>query len=142
MKIENNSSAMTAISVQNTQKAESAKLPQPEKEEPPKYDEYIPSEKEEPIGLYKMEYDENGNKRIAFDSPDERSETEECTCNTDKVDGELERLREKARDFEQKLRYARDENEAEEIQKQLEAVKNELAQKDNDAYRKNNAVFS
>ena len=118
----------------------------------PKRDEYIPSEKDDPIGLYGLEQDENGGHGIKFDDPNksdksadepekEKSESEECTCNTDKVDRELKRLREKAERLEQQLRSASD-DEAAKLQKQLAGVQSELAQKDNDSYRKSQAVFS
>ena len=120
--------------------------------------EYIPSEKDEPIGLYSLEQDESGGRGIRFDDPNksdssdksdksadepekEKSESEECTCNTDKVDRELKRLREKAERLEQQLRSASD-DEAAKLQKQLAEVQSELAQKDNDSYRRSQAVFS
>lgn len=146
------------------------KLPDGESGRSVKRDEYIPSEKDEPIGLYSMEQDENGNPKIKLDSPEskpanksdkqedksadkpdepnkadkpekEKSESEECTCNTDKVDRELKRLREKAEHLEQQLRSAVGE-EAEKLQKQLAAAQSELVQKDNDTYRKSHAEFS
>lgn len=128
-----------------------------------KRDEYIPSEKDEPIGLYSMEQDENGGHGIKFDDPNksdkseksdksdkpekadepkkEKSESEECTCNTDKVDRELKWLREKVERLEQQLRSASEE-EAAKLQKQLAGVQSELAQKDNDSYRRSQAEFS
>lgn len=123
-----------------------------------KRDEYVPSEKDEPIGLYSMEQDENGGHGIRFDDPNksdssdksdksaekpesEKSKSEECTCNTDKVDRELKRLREKVERLEQQLRSASDE-EAAKLQKQLAGVRSELAQKDNDSYRRSQAEFS
>ncbi|MDE5576554.1 MAG: hypothetical protein K2J11_04125 [Oscillospiraceae bacterium] len=125
-----------------------------------KRDEYVPSEKDEPIGLYSMEQDENGDPEIKFDDPNksdksdksdkadkaekpekEKSESEECTCNTDKVDRELKRLREKAERLEQQLRSASEE-EAAKLRKQLAEVQSELAQKDNDSYRRSQAEFS
>ena len=120
-----------------------------------KRDEYIPSEKDEPIGLYSLEQDESGGRGIRFDDPNksekpdksadepkkEKSESEDCTCNTNKVDRELKRLREKAERLEQQLRSASD-DEAAKLQKQLAEVQSELAQKDNDSYRRSQAVFS
>ena len=35
----------------------------------PEYDEYIPGEKREPIGLYKLTHDDEGNPIIEFDDP-------------------------------------------------------------------------
>lgn len=153
MKIEN-SSGIGAM--QNIQSARQTEKPSPkstaEENAVSKQDEYIPSEKDEPIGLYSMEQDENGEPGIRFDDPNksdksadepekERSESEECTCNTDKVDRELKRLKEKAERLKQQLRSASDE-EAEKLKKQLAGVQSELAQKDNDSYRRSQAEFS
>lgn len=101
-----------------------------EKEVPRKRDEYIPSEEDEDIGLYKPPEE---------DASEEKSES--CTCNTDRVDGEIKRLKEKQEQLEQKLRSAEGEN-AERIKKQLESVSAELAMKDNDTYRRQNSVFT
>lgn len=177
MKIANNGiDIMERASLQQIQKAAQSvmkkqeKLPDVESRQGVKRDEYIPSEKDEPIGLYSMEQDENGNPKIKLDSPEskpankpdkqedksdepdkadkpeskpekEKSKSEECTCNTDKVDRELKRLREKAERLEQQLRSATGE-EAEKVQKQLAEVQSELAQKDNDTYRRSKAEFS
>lgn len=177
MKIANNGiDIMERANLQQIQKAAQSvmkkqeELPDGENRQGVKRDEYIPSEKDEPIGLYSMEQDENGNPKIKLDSsesrpankpdkqedksadksdePDkadkpekEKSESEECICNTDKVDRELKRLREKAERLEQQLRSATGE-EAEKLQKQLAAAQNELVQKDNDTYRKSHAEFS
>lgn len=101
-----------------------------EKEVPRKRDEYVPSEEDEDIGLYEPP-EENASE--------ERSES--CTCNTDRVDEEIKRLKEKQEQLEQKLRAAEGEN-AERIKKQLESVSAELAMKDNDTYRRQNAIFT
>ena len=111
-------------------------------------DEYISSEKagQKPTGLYRVGQDENGNWKIFFDDPkadhakeqDDRSEknedgkapkvggdsqgkpAEKCVTNTDKVDREIKKLKEK----------------------KLTQVENELSQKDNDTYRRQNASVS
>ncbi|MDE6132938.1 MAG: hypothetical protein K2G04_06155 [Oscillospiraceae bacterium] len=103
-------------------------VPEEEKEVPRKRDEYVPSDEDEDIGLYEP-------------PKEEREKSESCTCDTDRVDGEIKRLREKQEQLEQKLRAAEGEN-AERIRKQLESVSAELAMKDNDAYRRQNAIFS
>lgn len=127
-------------------------VPEEEKEIPRKRDEYIPSEEDEPIGLYKLSEDEEGNPMIEYDkaedgnSPkkadgDNSKETSSTTtCNTDKVDEEIKRLKEKQEQLEQKLRSAEGEN-ARRLEQQLKSVSAELAQKDNDTYRRQNAVF-
>ena len=86
-------------------------------------DEYISSEKSEtkPVGLYRIGQDENGSRKIFFDDPkaacangkNDRSResgdrkepetgrsgqgkpAEKCVANTDKVDREIEKLKEK-----------------------------------------------
>lgn len=174
MKIGNNSSIdiMKQANLQKVQKAAQTALkrqeefPGEESKRRAKRDEYIPSEKDEPIGLYKMEYDESGSPGIKFDSPEskpadkpdkqdksedkpeepkepekEKSKSEKCVCDTGKVDRELKKLREKAERLEQQLRSASG-GEAEKLRKQLAAAQNELAQKDNDTYRRSKAEFS
>lgn len=161
MKIESNSGIGVMQNIQSARQTEKP-LPKSPSEENAvsRRDEYIPSEKDEPIGLYSMEQDENGGHGIKFDDPNksdksdksdkadkvdepekEKSESEECICNTDKVDRELKRLKEKAERLEQQLRSASDE-EAARIQKQLAGIQSELAQKDNDSYRRSQAEFS
>lgn len=174
MKIGSNSSIdiMKQANLQKVQRAAQNALkrqeefPDEKSNRSAKRDEYIPSEKDEPIGLYNMEYDENGSPGIKFDSPEskpadkpdkpnksedkpegpeepekESSKSEKCVCDTGKVDRELKKLREKAERLEQQLRSASGE-EAEKLQKQLAAAQSELAQKDNDTYRKSHAEFS
>lgn len=68
-------------------------------------DEYVLSEEKEPIGLYDVAPDENGEPRISFDK-------------------------------------SADESTAAELRRKLEQVTAELAQKDNDEYRRQNAVFT
>ena len=111
-------------------------------------DEYVPSEENEPIGLYGVAPDENGEPRISFDKAEDNSadnddepEEETVTGNTDNVDREIKMLRNKAQMLSRRLRSA-DENSAEEIQRELEQVNAELAQKDNDEYRRQHTVFT
>lgn len=105
-------------------------------------DEYVPSEEKEPIGLYSVSSDEDGNLRVSFDSEENNNSKENITtANTDKVDREIKALRDKETALRQKLRFA-DENTAADIQRELEQVTAELAQKDNDEYRRRNTVFS
>lgn len=128
-------------------------VPEEEKEIPRKRDEYIPSEEDEPIGLYKLSEDEEGNPMIEYDKAEDgnspkkadgdnsKEKSNTTTCNTDKVDEEIKRLKEKQEQLEQKLRSAESEN-ARRLEQQLKSVSAELAQKDNDTYRRQNAVFS
>ena len=69
--------------------------------------------------------------------------SEECTTNTDKVDREIEALKQKKERLEQQIRSASgNENKIKELEKKLSAIENELKQKDNDTYRRQNAVVS
>ena len=134
-------------------------------------DEYISSKKsgQKPTGLYRVGQDENGNRKIFFDDPkaghvneqDDRSEksedgkapkvsgdsqgkpTEKCVTNTDKVDREIKKLKEKKQQLEQQIQSAsEDEKKIRELEKKLAQVENELSQKDNDTYRRQNASVS
>ena len=109
-------------------------------------DEYVPSEEKEPIGLYEIERDEQGNTALKFDAPkaetDELADkSEQTTANTDNVDCEIKTLKDERNALQRALRSAAP-DEAEELRKQLEQVNAELALKDNDSYRKANTVFS
>lgn len=111
---------------------------------PENRDEYVPSEEKEPIGLYSVSPDENGDPRVSFDSEKSKSddpESDTITANTDKVDREIKSLRDKEQALRQKLRSA-DESAAEDIRRELEQVTAALAQKDNDGYRRQNTVFT
>ena len=135
-------------------------------------DVYIRSEKsgKEPVGLYRIGQDENGGRKIFFEDPDkaDRADGKEepkaekadgkkpkvdgdsqgkpaevCIGNTDKVDLEIEKLKEKKRELEQQIRSASgDERKIQELEKKLAQVEQELSQKDNDTYRKQHSEFS
>ena len=113
-------------------------------------DEYISSERSEkkPTGLYRVEQDENGNRKIFFDDPKVSGDSqgkpaEKCVANTDKVDREIKKLKEEKQQLEQQIRSALgDEKKIRELEKKLAQVENELSQKDNDAYRRQNASVS
>lgn len=93
-------------------------------------DEYISSGKpaDEQTGLYK-------------EKPAGKSE--ECTVNTDKVDREIEKLKEKKEQLLKQLQSASgDEEKMKELKRQLSGVENELNQKNNDTYRRQNAEVS
>lgn len=131
----------------------------------PEYDEYIPGEKRKPIGLYKLSHDDKGNPLIEFDNPmkaddilpqnveepskeavpakeEPGQKAESCTTNTDKVDREIEKLKEKRDQLKQQIRTTKDPDRVEDLERQLAQLENELRQKDNDAYRRQNAVIS
>lgn len=131
-------------------------------------DEYISSEKsgEKPSGLYRLERDENGNRKIVYDDPKKAQNTKEaetgkeskqskidvdnpenseekCVGNTDKVDREIEKLKEKKKQLEQEIMSAsRDDQKVKELERKLAQVERELSQKDNDTYRKQNTSFT
>ena len=113
-------------------------------------DEYISSEKSsnKPSGLYRMGRDENGNPKVLYDDPkkvQKKSATgnaEECTTNTDAVDREIEKLKEQKRQLEQQIQAETDEKKVKALEKKLAQVEAELNQKNNDTYRRQNAVVS
>lgn len=150
---ENNLSVNSAIAAQKVSSVKPAErsanisVKEPEKSADNR-DEYVPGEEKEPIGLYSVAPDENGEPQISFDRAGDKSadssnepEKETVTANTDKVDREIKNLRNKAQNLRQKLRSA-DESAADDIRRELEQVSAELAQKDNDEYRRQNTVFT
>lgn len=133
--------------IKNSEHSENIGEKEPEKVSENR-DEYVLSEEKEPIGIYSVTPDENGEPRISFDKADDKSadndnepEEETVTGNTDSVDREIKNLRNKAQMLIRKLRSA-DEGAAEEIQRELEQVNVELAQKDNNEYRRQHTVFT
>lgn len=122
------------------QKQETSPVQAPAKPAPV-MDEYIPEKEHTPSGLYWVGRDEDGAPKVYFDDP-EGKPAETCTTNTDRVDRELEQLRSSAEELEQQLAAETDEGRAQELERRLASVESELAQKDNDAYRRQNAVIS
>ena len=138
----------------------------------PVMDEYIPEEPQEPSGRYWMGKDEDGQPKIYFDDleraadaprqPEDAPEAEEpkqagqgakgpegkknkdetWECNTDKVDREIEKLKKKQQELEQRLNSETDEAKIKELEHQLAQVEQELKQKDNDTYRRQNAAYT
>jgi len=72
-------------------------------------------------------------------SSDKASQT--TTMDTNNVDREIEKLKNKKAQLEQQL-YSVGETKKKELEQELRQVEAELAQKDNDAYRRHNAVVS
>ena len=112
-------------------------------------DEYIPSDKDEPIGIYAVSQDDEEKPKINFESP-EKSDKEAddmpeksagCTTNTDNVDREIKQLKEQAQQIKQRINSAEG-KERVHLEKQLKSVQSELSQKDNDNYRRQHAVIS
>lgn len=88
---------------------------------------------------------EGGNgkdpKKVNGDHPDKQEE--KCVGNTDKVDREIRKLKEKKQQLEQQIRAASgDEKKIRELERKLAQVEGELSRKDNDTYRKQHSTFS
>ena len=121
-------------------------------------DEYISSEKSgsKPSGLYRLGQDENGNPKVMYDDPkrvakakdvqpkeEPAKKAEKCTTNTDNVDREIEKLKEEKKQLEQQIKAAAgDKEKVRVLEKKLAQIEGQLSQKDNDTYRRQNAVIS
>ena len=138
----------------------------------PVMDEYIPEEPQEPSGRYWMGRDEDGQPKIYFDDPERAADApkqpedapeaeepdsadqgakgpegkkdkgETWECNTDKVDREIEKLKKKQQELEQRLNSETDEAKIKDLEHQLAQVEQELKQKDSDTYRRQNAAYT
>lgn len=70
-------------------------------------------------------------------------QAEKCTTNTDNVDREIEKLKEEKKQLEQQIKAAAgDKEKAKVLEKKLAQIEGQLSQKDNDTYRRQNAVIS
>ena len=121
-------------------------------------DEYISSEKSgsKPSGLYRLGQDENGNPKVMYDDPKREAKAkdvqpkeepakkaEKCTTNTGNVDREIEKLKEEKKQLEQQIKAAAgDKEKVKVLEKKLAQIEGQLSQKDNDTYRRQNAVVS
>lgn len=90
--------------------------------------------------------DEKLNRSLLHFNDDEKSrlagrlpEKDVTKANTDKVDAEIQKLKAKKAQLEQKISSAQ--NPDVNLQKRLAQIENELHQKDNDTYRKAHAQF-
>lgn len=156
--------------VQEPSGVQTPRQEEPRREEPrtapaaPATDRYVPEEKHTPCGLYWVGKDGDGSPRIFFDdpapktpealpeeenAPPERPEkpasgegAEKCTCDTGKVDREIQQLKKRREQLEGRLRTETDAAQIQALERQLAQVDRELAQKDNDAYRRQHAEFS
>jgi len=129
--------------------AESGAFPQAEPagkeagQDSPRTDEYVPGKPTGSAGLYRVEQDADGKRRIRFDAPEKEGEAENCTCSTDRVDREISALREKREALKRQIALKKDAPaERAELEKQLAQVERELGTKDTDAYRRQHAAFS
>jgi len=148
-----------ASKVQKPEEAQSRRLK-------PVMDEYVPEEPQEPSGRYWMGRDEDGQPKIYFDDPEraanvpkqpedtpeseepdpagqgakgpegEKDKDEVWEGNSDKVDREIEKLKKKQQELEQRLNTETDEAKIKDLERQLAQVERELKQKDNDTYRR------
>lgn len=128
-------------------------------------DTYLPEEPTESIGRYWLGKDENGNPKVYSDEPkqvqdtanteDEQKQSIEdvkkqskdnpitkCTVNTDKVDQEIQKLKEKKAELEQKLRIESEDGKKQKLERELSQVEQELRRKDNDAYKRQHAEYT
>lgn len=132
----------------------------------PAMDEYVPEEKQEPYGRYWPGRDEDGRPKLYFDDPEGASspeppgkasglpeqskraeraagkKSETCTGDTGKVDREIEKLKRRQAELEQRLCTEADEAKRKALEKELSQIERELHQKDNDAYRRQHTTFS
>ena len=72
----------------------------------------------------------------------EKDKGETWECNTDKVDREIEKLKKKQQELEQRLNTETDEAKIKDLEHQLAQVERELKQKDSDTYRRQHASFT
>ena len=135
-----------------------ARKAEEEKARKPVMDEYVPEEKQEPSGRYWLGRDEEGRPKVCFDDPEaeepnqadqgakgpegKKDKDEVWECDTDKVDREIEKLKKKQQELEQRLNTETDEAKIKDLERQLAQVEQELKQKDNDTYRKQNAAYT
>lgn len=159
-----------AEKVRGASKAQNPEEASQGRQRKPVMDEYVPEEPREPSGRYWLGKDEEGQPKIYFDDPEreadapepledapsgeqpereqgvkgpEKKEGEEvCEGNTDKVDREIEKLKKKREELEQRLNTETDEARIKDLERQLAQVDRELKQKDNDTYRKQHSAFT
>lgn len=140
--------ARQAAAVEGAPAARGAQRPEPEgRERAPKpvMDEYVPEEKREPSGRYWIGRDGDGQPKVYFDDPEKEApedQAESCSCSTDQVDREIENLKRKREELERQISSETDDGRRRELERELAQVEGELRRKDNDAYRRQNAVFS
>ena len=79
------------------------------------------------------------NRPGAEKTPEQKKE--QTTVDTDQVDREIERLKQKKQALEQQLRTAQNEQQHEALERELQMIESALSFKDNDTYRKQNAIM-
>lgn len=157
----------TAEKVLGTSKVQKLEEESQSRQLKPVMDEYVPEEPQEPSGRYWMGKDEDGKPKIYFDDPERTEDApdapnasdrdksaegpeksgsdkdgQSCTCNTDKVDREIEKLKKQKQELEQQINRETDESKIEDLKAKLAQIEKELSQKDNDTYRRQHATYT
>ena len=99
-------------------------------------DEYISSEKSgsKPSGLYRLGQDENGNPKVMYDDPKRAAKAKDVQPKEEPA---------KKKQLEQQIKAAAgDKEKVKVLEKKLAQIEGQLSQKDNDTYRRQNAVIS
>ena len=76
------------------------------------------------------------------DKKDSGDKAESCTCSTDQVDREIEKLKKERAELERQINSETDDTKIKELEKKLSQIESELRQKDNDTYRRQHSTFS
>ena len=144
----NSGAAQPSVPVAGVDELKKVQRPEDETQsrcQKPVMDEYVPEEKPEPSGRYRLGKDEDGKPKIDFDGPEKSGSDKDgqsCTCNTDKVDREIEKLKKQKQELEQQINRETDESKTEDLKAKLAQIEKELSQKDNDAYRRQHATYT
>lgn len=85
------------------------------------------------------EMDKRKNDSDELKKSSDKTKSESTTINTDRVDEEIEKLKRRKAEIEQKLKTSVAE-EKDRLEVELHMIQAELAQKDNDTYRRQNAI--
>ncbi len=142
---------------ENTVKAEAEKkdvskeLPYEMKEN---FDTFEHQVKPRPLGVYELSFDEEGNRTIKFENPDEDavhkskdSDSEKfqivkTTINTDAVDNEIEKLKETLEKIKQRLSSNISPEEEDMLKKEADRLEAEIKQKDSDSYYRQRGIIT
>ena len=120
-----------------------------------RFDSYEPERPEQPVGIYEISHDEEGNMVVRFNKPSkdtaksdnmktpkeepadegEKPVIVKTTGNTDRVDREIEKLKQTVTRLEQKIASS-DPEEKQSLETELYRLQAELKSKDNDTYRR------
>jgi hypothetical protein len=85
--------------------------------------------------------DKRKNDSDELKKSSDKTKCESTTINTDRVDEEIEKLKRRKAEIEQKLKTSGAE-EKDRLEVELHMIQAELAQKDNDTYRRQNAIVN